>query len=491
MNMLRKIRIALASLCFVGMCLIFLDVSGIVQPKLFFLAKIQFVPALLSGSIVGVTVLLALTLIFGRVYCSVICPLGILQDAMGRLRKNRRYGFTPGRMFLRYGVLAAFIIAFFTGVPLFFALLEPYSAFGRIASNLIAPLWQSGSNLLAVASEKAGNFLVGPTPVWQKGLSTLLSASTSFLIIGMLAWRSGRTWCNTLCPVGTVLGFLSRFSLLRPYIDAEKCVHCGGCERGCKASCIDAKHAIIDLTRCVSCFTCLDACRLKALRYTPRLAMQAPTLKSTVHLGPDMARRRVLVASLGALGLPSFARAAGTRETVIPALSRKERPLREVPVIPPGASGLTTFKKQCTACQLCVSACPNQVLRAFDHGTGLLQPALSFEHGYCRINCVACSAACPTGAIRPVSPAQKSAIQIGRATYDRDKCIINTDKIQCTACTRNCPAGAIRQVTGKDGTVTLAIDNERCTGCGACEYSCPARPSSAIMVIGNMEQRMI
>lgn len=439
----------------------------------------------------GVTVLLAFTLLFGRVYCSVICPLGIMQDVIGRLRKNRRYSFTPGRMFLRYSVLAAFIIAFFTGVPLFFALLEPYSAFGRIASNLITPLWQSGSNLLAVASERAGNFLVGPTPVWQKGLSTRISASITFIIIGSLAWRSGRTWCNTLCPVGTLLGFLSHFSLLRPRIDAEKCVHCGRCERACKASCIDAKHAVIDVTRCVSCFTCLDTCGVKALHYTPRLPMKVHTLKNTAQLGPDMARRGVLVASLGALGLSSFARASGTKEAVTPALCRKEPPLRAVPVIPPGASGLTTFKRQCTACQLCVSACPNQILRAFDHGSGLLQPALSFEHGYCRVNCVACSAACPTGAIRPISAAQKSAIQIGWATYDRDKCIINTDKRKCTACTRNCPAGAIRQVTGKDGLITLAIDNERCTGCGACEYSCPARPASAITVIGNMEHRII
>lgn len=486
--MLRGLRILLALLCFAGLSLLFLDVSGVLPPRLAFFAKMQFVPALLSGSIAVVIALVLFTLVFGRLYCSVVCPLGVLQDIIARFGKKDRYRFAPPKTWLRVAALLLFVVALAAGVPLVFSLLEPYSAFGRIATDIVSPIWQSGSNVLAVASARAGNFAIGPTPVWQKGLPALIAALATLGAIGFLAFRFGRTWCNTLCPVGTVLGFCSRFALLRPRLNAADCVHCGQCATRCKASCINTRQATIDASRCVSCFDCLDACSRGAVFYGPARKTGAPAPQAPDE--PQLARRSFLALGLGVLSLPALA-ANGTAAPKLPNLNRKRNPVRQVPITPPGSSGLRAFTEHCTGCQLCVSACPNQVLSSTNDGTGLLQPSLSFTHGFCRVNCVACSEVCPTGAIRPISPAAKSATQIGRAVVDRTRCIITTDKVQCSACSRICPTKAASLVTAKDGRKRLVIDPERCTGCGACEYVCPVHPVSAIRVEGNLEHRRI
>ena len=486
--MLKGLRIILAVLSFAGLTLLFLDVSGVLPPKLAVLAKMQFIPALLSGSLAVIIALVGLTLLLGRVYCSVLCPLGVLQDVVSRFGRKRRFRFSPAKTWLRAGTLLVFAAAFFAGVPVLFSILEPYSAFGRIATDLMAPVWQAGSNLLALASQRAGNFAVGPTPVWQKGLPALAAAVLTLGGIGLLAWKSGRTWCNTLCPVGTVLGYCSRVSLFRPRIDAKECAHCGLCAKACKASCIDAKSAVIDASRCVTCFNCLDTCRRGALTYAP--AWKDPATKGNKSVGPDLARRSFFALGLSVVSFPTLALARNP-EVKAPDLTRKNRPAREVPITPPGASGLRSFTERCTGCQLCVSACPNQVLSNADEGTGVLQPSLSFERGFCRVNCVTCSTVCPTGAIRPISAAEKSATQIGRAVVDWERCIVNTDKVQCTACSKACPTNAACLVGRKDGPKWLAVDPERCTGCGACEYVCPVRPLAAIRVEGNLLHRRI
>jgi formate hydrogenlyase subunit 6/NADH:ubiquinone oxidoreductase subunit I len=121
----------------------------------------------------------------------------------------------------------------------------------------------------------------------------------------------------------------------------------------------------------------------------------------------------------------------------------------------------------------------------------MLKPTLSFERGFCRVNCVTCSQVCPTGAIQPIAKEQRSAIQVGRAISDLERCIVTTDKVECTACSRACPTGAVVLVGGQDGPKRPAVDFERCIGCGACEYVCPARPLAAIRVEGNLEHRRV
>lgn len=495
--MWKNTRIFLSLLCLAGFTLLFVDVSGILTPHLAFLGKLQLVPAFLSGSVLSVALLLGLTLVLGRVYCSVLCPLGLVQDLLSRCGGKKRFRYHRGKTALRALTLAVFVGAGVVGFPLIVGLLDPYSAFGRIATDLMAPLWSMGNNALAAGAARLDSFAIAPVPLWQKGMSALVGAALTLGIIAVLAWRHGRLWCNTLCPVGTVLGMISSFALLRPRIRADKCTHCAQCSAVCKASCIDATSGSIDASRCVSCMNCHNICRHGALSFLPSLggtSLQKPV--STAASAANPHRRALLVglaSSLAAfpLGTGHAAHAAVRgQDVLVPALTRKKRPTRLVPITPPGSLSLKNFTARCTGCQLCVSACPHQALRAQDTGTGMLQPTLSFEHGFCRIPCVVCSSLCPTGAIRPITVAEKSVTQIGRVAVHTDLCIVHTDNVTCTACARICPPGAITLV-GEGEHKVPAVDNERCIGCGACEYVCPARPFAAIRVEGNREHRRL
>lgn len=258
-------------LFFVAVTALFLDFTGTIHAWLGWTAKVQFLPALLAVNAGVVALLVLLTLLAGRVYCSVICPLGVMQDIVSwisgrRKKKKYRFSYSPEVKWLRYGVLGLFVIALIAGVGSFVALQAPYSSYGRIATNLFAPVYRWGNNLLAYFAERADSYAFYETEVWLKSLPTFLIAAVTFVVLITLAWRNGRTYCNTICPVGTVLGFFSRFSLFRPVIDAEKCKNCSLCSRGCKAACIDYKNHRIDYSRCVACMDCIDTCKHDALR---------------------------------------------------------------------------------------------------------------------------------------------------------------------------------------------------------------------------------
>ena len=491
--MLRSIRILLAAVCFTALCLLFVDVSGRLAPSLAFMAKAQFVPAMLAGSVGAVVGVLLLTLVFGRLYCSVLCPLGVMQDVIGARAGRYRYRYSSPHTLLRLAVFFVFAASLLAGVPLVFSLLEPYSAFGRIAADLLAPVWATGNNALAWASERAGNYDVAPAMLWQKGLAALAAAVATLALIGVLAWRKGRLWCTAVCPVGTFLGFFSRFAVLRPRIEESACKNCGLCEKACKSGCIDATAGTVDTSRCVVCFDCVDVCRHGAMSYGLRKAgggekSVVGDAAQSVGSKPNTVRRGMLAALVGA-AVPGVA--FGRSSSPIAALTRKFEPERAVVVVPPGAQSVQQLSARCTGCQLCVSACPNQVLRGTDHGSGMLQPTMAFERGYCRVNCVTCAEVCPAGAIRPITPAQKSSMQIGRAVINLGRCITVTDKVTCTACAKICPPRVINLVGPEDVPKKPVVDAERCTGCGACEYVCPARPFAAIYVEGVAEQRRI
>lgn len=484
---LRKLRSAVAIVMLVAATFLFLDFSGTVHSFLGWVAKIQLLPAVLALNVGVVAVMVVLTLLFGRLYCSVVCPLGILQDLfarLGRKAKKNHYGFSPEKRMLRYGLLVLFVALMVAGVGQIAAWIAPYSAFGRIVSTLFAPLWQWGNNLLAWLAERAGSYAFYPVEVWWKGTALFVVALTILVVVGVLAWRNGRTWCNTVCPVGTVLGFLSRFSWMRPVINTEKCNGCGLCERNCKASCIQAKEHRIDLSRCVVCFDCLDACKRGAISYESRR-------KAARHTEQGDASRRTFLA-LTAL-FAGTAVAEAKRQKVdggLAVIVDKEAPQRKRPLVPAGARSWKHFTQHCTACQLCVSACPNQVLRPSTGLTTLLQPEMGYEKGYCRPECTKCSEVCPAGAIRPITREEKSSEQIGRAVWVKENCLPATEGVKCDNCARHCPTGAIQMVE-HDGKRIPAIDTEKCIGCGACEYLCPARPFSAIYVDGNEQHRTL
>ena len=490
--MLRKIRIILASIFFIGVTLLFLDFTGALHAWLGWMAKVQFLPAVLALNFGIVAALVVLTLLFGRVYCSVICPLGVMQDIISWIhgktkKKNRfRFSYSPERKTLRYGMRVLFIAALIMGSHVAVALIAPYSAYGRIAANLLAPIYQLGNNLLAWIAERAGSYAFYSVDIWIKSVSTFAIAAATLLVVGFLAWRHGRTWCNTICPVGTVLGFFSRFSLFAPVIDTDKCNNCGLCGKQCKTSCIDTFEHKIDYSRCVACMDCLDACKHGAVHYALR---KRPVTEQTGNDTADKGRRAFIV-STAIAGTAVAAKAQDMKvDGGLAAIERAQKPERQTPLVPAGAISLKNFADHCTACQLCVSVCPNGVLRPSTSLLNLMQPEMSYERGYCRPECNKCSQVCPAGAIKPITIEEKSSIQIGHAVVCLDNCVVNTDEVSCGNCARHCPAGAIRMVRkNPDDEKSLRIpvvNPERCIGCGACENLCPARPFTAIHVEGH------
>ena len=543
--MLRIIRITLAAICFVAVTLLFLDFTGTLHLWFGWLAKIQFLPAVLALNFVVIAILLVLTLLFGRIYCSVICPLGIFQDCVSNLSSRRkgkkaRFSYSKEIKWLRYGVLVLFVIALVAGLNALVALLAPYSAYGRMVQSLLAPVWQWGNNLLAWIAERQDSYAFVTKDVWLKSLPTLIVAAVTFVVVVVLAWRNGRTYCNTICPVGTTLSFFSRFAMFRPVIDKSKCKSCHACERKCKAACIDVDNHKIDYSRCVDCFDCIDSCRLGALKYrfawgrgvgsgstgakTPQnapvgskmtsdeskngqnrsSAAPTPVAEPVVRQGSptieatDNGRRAFLVGGAAVIGgslLPSIPMRAEEEEIkdkkrdggfaeVLP----KKAPNRKTPITPFGSESVEKFYKHCTACQLCVTVCPNNVLRPSSRLEHLMQPEMSFEKGYCRPECVKCSEVCPAGAILKITPEEKTEWKVGTAGVDYDLCVVNRDGVSCGNCARHCPVGAIRMVrknpNDEKSPRIPSVNEEKCIGCGACENLCPSRPISAITVNG-------
>ena len=462
--MLKKLRVVLAWVFIVGITLLFLDSSGVAKEWLGWMAKIQFLPAVMAINSAIVIALVLLTLVFGRIYCSVICPLGILQDGisfLGTIGKKTPYKYRKELKWLRYGIWAAFVIVFVLGIQWAVALLAPYSAYGRMVESLRHPY-----------------------------LTTVIVAGVTLIVIVALSLKGGRTYCNSICPVGTTLSFFSRFAMFRPVIDTSKCVNCGLCGRKCKAQCIDTKNHKIDYSRCVDCFDCLGNCNAGAIKY--KFAWKKNEIGGT-EAGNDASRRAFMAGTVMAVGAAALKgvdavaqegkKLDGGFAEILPKTPIK----RETPITPPGSKSVKDFYRRCTACQLCVAQCPNNVLRPSTDLDHLMQPEMGYEKGFCRPECTSCSKVCPTGAILPISKEQKTQYHIGTASVNPELCLSATGKSHCGKCASMCPTGAIMMVEGDGGNRRPVVAEEVCIGCGACEQYCPVRPISAITVNGKEE----
>lgn len=459
---MKKIRITLALLFFSGISLLLTGLVPGAYSWLGWMPKLQFLPAVMGLSILAIAIVLALTILFGRIYCSTICPLGVMQDGIShvsvlakRARKNRRpFRFHKELKWLRYGIWLLFVLALVFGLQSAVAVLAPYSAYGRIVSSIMH---------------------------FQPG-AVLIAAIATLLLTGILAWFTGREYCNVICPVGTTLSFFSRFAIFRPVIDGQKCKNCKVCENNCKAGCIDIANHKIDYSRCIDCFDCIGNCKFDALHF--KNYYNSKKAAGTGAEGfPSSGRRAFLTGA--AMGLTAVALGAQNKKKDggYAAVEDKLALERETPLTPPGSASIKDFYRRCTACQLCIAACPNGVLRPSSSLEHLMQPEMGFEKGYCRPECTKCSEVCPSGAIIAITREEKTQYHVGSASIDRGLCVAEQGT-KCGNCARHCPTGAIQMVQSPDGYMVPSVDAAVCIGCGACENLCPSRPVSAITVNG-------
>lgn len=399
---------------------------------------VQFGPSLLSvctafsaGSLAALIGIAVVTFVFGRFYCAVFCPLGILQDVAAFVFR-RRTAFEKNAAPVRYvvaGVVYGMLIA---GWSVGFFLLDPYSITGRIA------------------------------------VSFSIGALAPFLIVLALGvWRR-RFYCVALCPVGTLLGLIAGHGVYRLRITG-KCVHCGKCVGECPAGCIDLEAGTIDNERCVRCMNCVSSCPLHGIH------LVRPEKRAMAF----DASRRAFLRGGGALlvGLAGGFALAKAGMGKLAAFAGRFR------ILPPGAGNAERFAARCTGCQLCTANCPAKIIRPAEYGAGPV--SLDLSKGACRFDCHRCSQVCPTGAIRPLSLEEKRKTRIAEAQFLPKNCIVFQEGTPCGRCAKACPTRAV--TLRRTGAPKL--NASLCIGCGACQLVCPA-PEKA-MVIREVEEQTL
>ena len=575
MKGLKIFRVIAATAIFIAALLAFLNFSMGWETN--HILHIQFVPALLSlaagtlGVALPLIILLLLTLIFGRVYCSFLCPTGILQDIIGRLarpftRRTRTNPHSPGagahntsagshsasatagsstcadssnstgshssganagsstsagyhkpHSILRYIILIATGLLFALGLAWPLTLLDPYSLFGKIASQFFGSIEIFLNNALA-------NIFPNSIPYLKyTSIATVSFIYGTIALITLILFSAahGRLYCNTICPVGTLLGLIGSKSLFQIRIDSNACKHCNACAKNCKSNCIDIKGQKVDTERCVVCFNCLQHCKFGALHYSLRRPAASTSACSTASTSATSANAacststsaastqpsgkidkglRTTLAGLAGLGTAILAH-KGTGSRFIPIKEYREKHLpenlrasQELGIMPPGAGRLEHFKQNCTGCYACVAACPGDVIKpaTFEYGPdGILLPTLKYNGHFCGYECNACSNACPSGALSPLTLKEKKRTAMGKAIYMAGKCIVFQAGTDCGACDEHCPTKAITMVPvpGKSFLYFPKLNRDLCIGCGGCEYICPQKPK-AIKVVALADQSL-
>lgn len=423
MNKSYVLRIGIASIVAVLSILAFL---GIFYPiKIFDIQLIALLQrVLIDFSLFAFIFLLGLfllTFLFGRFYCSTLCPLGILQEFLMFVfrRKNSLKKNLPYKYFI-----AALVLGFLIGGTAFLVrLIDPYTLFGSAMSGALF------------------------------GLVVLF-------LIAVLVWFKGRWFCSNLCPVGTLLGLISKFAVNKIYIDADKCVSCGACASKCPTGSIDYKQKTVDNETCVKCLKCLGKCSKSAISFGMHKNKNVPFSQS---------RRKFLIggAAVGVLLLAA-------KGSVLLAKSAVEK-FKKV-IIPAGAKNLDDFANRCLNCNLCVQNCPMKIIKKADGDYPVVH--IDYTDGFCDYDCHRCSEVCPSGAIERISLAEKRKTQIGVALVDESKCI------KCSLCVMKCP----RQIIKREDGGYPQISADECIGCGACQNACPV---DAITIVPVEKQKVL
>jgi ferredoxin-type protein NapF len=488
---LKKIRVIVSLIFFLFTVFIFVDFTGLVTTRLIrAILYLQFIPSFLKFittlfiASAGFLCILLLTSFFGRVYCSTVCPLGTLQDIFiwvsKKFRSIKRVKFTKPNNLVRYTILGILVLIFCISSLFLVNLLDPYSLAGKIFSELLRPLVYLGNNILSRILQMFDSYAVYSVPIKVFSWPPVLFSLAFMVLIVFLAVYKGRWYCNNLCPVGTLLGIFSRFSVFKIKMDENACTSCGLCAKECKAGCIDIKEKEVDFSRCVACFDCFKACPEEGIGYKYQLRKRIISDKK-----PDPSRRDFFKTTLlGTAAILSSKTLLGGK--------KEQQPVSAVPVTPPGSVSIWHYTSKCTACHLCVSACPTKVLQPtlMEFGwNGMFQPKMNYHAEYCNFECVKCSEVCPTGAILPITKEQKSTLQIGTSKFIKNLCIVVTKHTACGACSEHCPTKAVEMVPYLGDLLIPKVDEKICVGCGACEYACPVKPDKSIYVEANPYHR--
>lgn len=478
---LRHIRIIVSSIIFLLFIHTFMNIGFDTPIIRDFLLSLQVLPVWIKMVVshfsfisIPLILVLLLTLIFGRIYCSTLCPLGTFQDVIisinNDIQSKKKYKYIRIKKSVRYIILVLVIVSIFLGYMVFISLLGPYSIFGRIMTNILKPLIIVIMNLLSKAFNSFQLYLIPQFQIHHISYPVLLFALLYFIFIVIMTYFRGRWFCNHLCPVGTILGSISCHSFYKIHF-TENCNHCGLCENKCKAGCINSKNKKIDLDRCINCFDCLSVC--------PRNGLEYSIEKKKI----DLRKRKLITGIL----LPLFSAFLLPVKSFSQMLTKSRKLIKKNPITPPGSKNHDHFNSTCISCYLCVSSCPNHVIipTMFKYGIkGILQPELNYSYGYCSYECNICSQVCPNHAIEPISIKKKKLIQIGIVNHIKDNCIVYSKNLPCGACSEHCPTKAVYLVPYKS-LEAPAINTKICIGCGACENICPAKPNKAIYVEGN------
>lgn len=494
----KKVRIAISISIFLILLLFFLQVhnnwmgalSNLFLQLQFFPSVLRFLTVFFAVSALGFVLILVLTLLFGRLYCSSLCPMGTMQDILifiskkFKKKKRRRFTYTPNRkLVLRYSVLSATLLLWVFGSLFLLNLLDPYSNFGKISVTLIQPLFSQLNNGLSTILQSVDNYSVAPMLPQSLPWDVVAVSVGIFAVIAVMSMWRGRFFCNSLCPVGSVLGLVAEKSMYQIAFKDAACTMCRKCEFVCKAECLDSQSKTVDQNRCISCFNCFAACSNQGLHYENKWKKPQP---DTVNDQSAQMQKRsffltLATAALSAPLLKKITHAQGGSEPgMIPTGT-------QLPITPPGSQSYDHFTSKCIACYLCVSACPTNVIvpSFFDYGLqGFMQPKLDYHKSFCNFDCVACTEACPTGAIQKLDVPTKHITQVGIARFMYESCIVTVDRTDCGACSEHCPTKAVTMIS-YNGLWLPEVNPELCIGCGACEFACPTEPFKAIYVEGN------